>query len=62
MFKKFLFTLKMYFILGKDTQTFLDAKWIKVHCLKSSSYEVHEMPVHGCFCAIIFLSYFAAYL
>jgi cyclopropane fatty-acyl-phospholipid synthase-like methyltransferase len=29
MFKKFLFALKMYFILGKDSQTFLDAKWIK---------------------------------
>lgn len=35
MFKKFLFTLKMYFILGKDTQTFLDAKWIKA-LLKST--------------------------
>jgi len=29
MFKKFLFAVKMYFIRGKDSQTFLDARWIK---------------------------------
>jgi SAM-dependent methyltransferase len=35
MFKKILFGLKMYLILGKDSQTFLDAKWIKT-LLKST--------------------------
>jgi 2-polyprenyl-3-methyl-5-hydroxy-6-metoxy-1,4-benzoquinol methylase len=29
MLKKMLFALRMYFILGKDRQTFLDAKWIR---------------------------------
>jgi SAM-dependent methyltransferase len=30
MIRKILFTLKMFFILGRNNQTFLDAKWIKV--------------------------------